>query len=75
LKWVNTEKPEVTRAELEKLLPKDEWKPINVNLVGFGQKICAPTHPKCEKCSLSQVEGLCPYFTEIYPQKKNKKKK
>uniref|UniRef100_A0A183C3P0 Endonuclease III homolog n=1 Tax=Globodera pallida TaxID=36090 RepID=A0A183C3P0_GLOPA len=46
LKWVNTNTPEQTEQSLKELLPKSEWGAINKLLVGFGQTICLPVHPK-----------------------------
>jgi endonuclease-3 len=58
LKWVhNTKNPEETRAELESWLPKEYWRPINKLLVGFGQTICTPVSPKCNRCKINNV---CP---------------
>ena len=61
LRWVNTSKktPEHTRVELESWLPESYWRPINQLLVGFGQTICTPLRPRCDECTLSQLE-LCP---------------
>uniref|UniRef100_A0A914GX72 Endonuclease III homolog n=1 Tax=Globodera rostochiensis TaxID=31243 RepID=A0A914GX72_GLORO len=59
LKWVNTNTPEQTEQSLKELLPKSEWGAINKLLVGFGQTICLPVHPKCDEC-ISQK--LCPWI-------------
>ncbi|PVU97618.1 hypothetical protein BB561_000456 [Smittium simulii] len=53
--------PELTRAELQNLLPKEEWPTINKLLVGLGQTICSAKNPKCGQCPLF---GHC-----LYPQK------
>jgi adenine-specific DNA glycosylase len=58
---------------LEKFLPREEWKPINKLLVGFGQTICAPVYPKCSKCELSTENDLCPYFMEHKNDRNSKK--
>ncbi|XP_063082377.1 endonuclease III-like protein 1 isoform X3 [Cavia porcellus] len=59
LKWTKrmTKSPEETRAALEEWLPRQLWSEINGLLVGFGQQICLPTHPRCQTC-LNQA--LCP---------------
>lgn len=49
--------PEDSRVALESWLPKEHWREINHLLVGLGQTICTPRHPKCDSCSLS---ALCP---------------
>jgi len=57
LGWVKTDKPNDTRTELEKFVPRKEWSDINCWLVGFGQQVCLPKNPKCETCLLNNV---CP---------------
>jgi len=58
LGWVkNTKTPEQSRKQLESWLPKDKWQPINRLMVGFGQTVCLPVHPKCAIC---KVNHLCP---------------
>jgi hypothetical protein len=49
--------PEDTRKVLESWLPQKHWSEINEVLVGFGQTICTPRHPKCELCP---ANSLCP---------------
>ncbi|KAF8787035.1 Endonuclease III-like protein 1 like protein [Argiope bruennichi] len=62
LGWVPkpTKEPEQTRKALEKWLPKELWKEISQNLVGFGQTICKPINPKCADCL---NKNLCPSST------------
>ncbi|XP_075420593.1 endonuclease III-like protein 1 isoform X2 [Tenrec ecaudatus] len=59
LQWTKrpTKAPEQTRAALEDWLPRELWGEINALLVGFGQQICLPLHPRCQAC-LNQT--LCP---------------
>lgn len=54
LGWVKTKTPDETEMELRKLLPKKYWLDINTLLVTFGQNLCRPTKPMCEKCPVSQ---------------------
>jgi endonuclease-3 len=75
LGWIETHKPEQTRIALEKFLPKENWHHVNQLLVGFGQTICTPTYPKCEKCLLSKEDGLCPYYTNVVNKKTSTKRK
>ena len=49
--------PEQTREALESWLPREYWREINHLLVGFGQTICTPQRPKCDKC---ENNVLCP---------------
>ncbi|EFB17708.1 hypothetical protein PANDA_016228, partial [Ailuropoda melanoleuca] len=59
LGWTETatKSPEKTRAALEAWLPRELWSEINGLLVGFGQQVCLPTHPRCQDCL---NRGLCP---------------
>ncbi|XP_062999163.1 endonuclease III-like protein 1 [Elgaria multicarinata webbii] len=59
LKWTKKESalPEETRRALEEWLPRDLWSEINWLLVGFGQQICLPVHPRCSEC---RNKGICP---------------
>ncbi|UYI27018.1 endonuclease III [Encephalitozoon cuniculi] len=54
---VKTRDVESTRRELERVVPREEWKTINNILVGFGQTICVAKRPKCEECC---IRGRCP---------------
>jgi endonuclease-3 len=49
----------LSRRNLESWLPPHLHSDINPMLVGFGQVICTPTRPSCDKCTLSTT-GLCP---------------
>lgn len=59
LKWTKkmTKSPEETRRNLEEWLPRVLWSEINGLLVGFGQQICLPVHPRCQDCL---NKALCP---------------
>lgn len=59
LKWTKkmTKSPEETRRNLEEWLPRVLWSEINGLLVGFGQQICLPVHPRCQACL---NKALCP---------------
>jgi len=54
---VHTKLPDQTRVELESFVPKKYWSDYNVLFVGFGQQICLPINPKCQKCLLNNI---CP---------------
>ncbi|AKB85637.1 endonuclease III [Methanococcoides methylutens] len=54
---VETDTPEETEIELEKVVPKDMWKEINGLMVLFGKSICKPVSPKCDKCIMNDI---CP---------------
>jgi endonuclease-3 len=72
LGWVKTLKPNQTEKELKDLISKDQWIRVNRLLVRFGQEICLPTHPKCEKCPIHKV---CPRDFTMEEYTRNKKKK
>jgi endonuclease III len=59
LGWIDTKNAEKTRKELEEWIPREYWASINPLLVGFGQQICLPRNPKCEKCP---VNKYCNYY-------------
>lgn len=63
--YVETKTPEQTEFALRKKLPERHWKEYNDILVTFGQNICRPRNPLCEKCPIT---AYCPYY------KKNKKR-
>lgn len=54
LGWVKTKMPDETEMVLRKLLPKKYWLDINTLLVTFGQNICKPQRPLCEKCPVKE---------------------
>ena len=47
---VCTNSPEETENELMKRVPKKYWNKINDLLVSFGQTLCKPISPYCNKC-------------------------
>jgi endonuclease-3 len=53
---VKTKNPEQTEMELMKKVPKKYWRDINWVLVAFGQTICKPVKPLCDKCP---VKNFC----------------
>jgi endonuclease-3 len=54
---VATKIPEHTEAALRRKLPRAHWRHYNDLLVAFGQTICRPIGPRCERCP---VESWCP---------------
>ena len=57
LGWARGNTPTEVEKELERLFPRRRWIEVNQVLVGFGQTICRPVHPKCEDCVLQKT---CP---------------
>ena len=49
---VNTRSPEETESALQILFRETEWTGINHIMVRFGQKVCRPAKPLCNKCPL-----------------------
>ncbi|MEA1992868.1 MAG: endonuclease III [Euryarchaeota archaeon] len=64
--YVSTKTPKKTEFALRKKLPKKHWKEYNDILVTFGQNLCKPRNPLCEKCPIAVY---CSHY------KKNKKRK
>lgn len=54
LGYVKTKNPEETEFALREKLPKKYWIDINTLIVTFGQNICKPQKPLCEKCPISK---------------------
>ncbi|KAK9356351.1 DNA glycosylase [Lipomyces doorenjongii] len=50
--------PEIARAQLEEIVPKEQWKETNPLLVGFGQTICGARSKMCGECVIAGT-GLC----------------
>lgn len=48
-----TRDPLETEMALRDVLPPAHWKPINMRLVSFGQKVCRPQSPWCSLCPLA----------------------
>ena len=51
------EDPERIAAQLESLIPQDEWIEFSTRLILHGRRVCSARSPRCEKCVLEQV---CP---------------
>lgn len=60
LHWARGNSPAVVEKELMELFPRRYWTRVNQTLVGFGQTICRPVHPKCPECVLQKT---CPSST------------
>ncbi|KJR40865.1 DNA-(apurinic or apyrimidinic site) lyase [Candidatus Magnetoovum chiemensis] len=54
--YIKTDSPLKTEQALRETLPLKYWKEINGLLVPFGQGICRPIKPACDKCS---IKTLC----------------
>ena len=54
--YVKTKNPIETETALRKKLPQNYWLGVNGYMVSYGQDICKPTNPKCEKCKIKYCE-------------------
>jgi endonuclease-3 len=61
LGWAKGNKPEDVEQELMEVFPLENWTRINQILVGFGQSLCKPINPMCQKC---KITDYCLYFYE-----------
>ena len=59
LGWSTCSEPEQTRQRLEGFIPAEIREVVARRLIGFGQEICKPRHPRCGECPLAK-EQLCP---------------
>jgi len=51
------EDAEKIAAELEKLLPRDEWIAFSTRMILHGRRVCSARSPRCGECVLEEV---CP---------------
>jgi endonuclease III len=61
LGWAIGKKPDDVEIELNTLFPSEQWIRINQTLVGFGQTLCKPIGPMCDKCRITEH---CHFFNE-----------
>jgi endonuclease-3 len=55
------EDPEKIAAELEALLPREEWIKFSTRLILHGRRVCSARSPRCDECVLAEV---CPSRTK-----------
>lgn len=70
--YVHTKTPEETEFALRAKLPHEYWRVYNDVLVVYGQNLCKPIGPNCEKCT---VTNYCDYYKENKSVNKIKKLK
>ncbi len=61
LGWIETKTPEKTEEALKKLLQRRYWHDFNDLFVQFGQNICLPRNPRCDRCPVTRY---CRYYRE-----------
>jgi len=52
--YIKTKTPLETEMTLRQKLPLKYWLNFNSYLVAFGQNLCTPRKPKCEKCPIAE---------------------
>jgi len=57
LGWVTTRTPEETEQALYRTMKQQWWPLVNQYLVTWGQNVCRPVYPRCERCVLI---SMCP---------------
>ncbi len=51
---VNTKTPEQTSEQLKVKVPKNIRQKLNISFVGYGQMMCKPLKPLCDKCKIKE---------------------
>ena len=51
--YVKTKEPLETEMALREKLPEKFWLTVNSILVAFGQEMCKPSRPHCDRCPIS----------------------
>ena len=51
------EDPEKIAAEIESLLPREEWIKFSTRLILHGRRVCTARSPRCDECVLAEI---CP---------------
>lgn len=57
LGWVRTSTPEQTEAALYEAIGRRWWPHVNLYLVTWGQNVCRPVFPRCDRCAIAPA---CP---------------
>jgi endonuclease III len=64
---LQTRTPLETETALRRILPKRYWKSWNRQLVSFGQTLCTPRHPQCNRCPVLAVCDRAGVITKHAP--------
>lgn len=59
LGWADSKTVLETEKQLQEVLPKEYWIPINILLIRHGREVCRSRNPKCEHCNISEY---CKYY-------------
>ncbi len=73
--YIQTKTPLQSEMALRKKLPEEHWLTINSLLVSFGQTICRPPAPHCDRCPLTDCPrlGVKPRRSPTAPQNNQQK--
>ena len=52
LGWIKTRTPEESEQAIMKVVDRRWWPLINLHLVTWGQNVCRPVNPKCDRCAI-----------------------
>jgi endonuclease-3 len=55
LGWVKSNNVLQTEKQLQEVLPKEYWIPINILLIRHGRAICKARNPKCDMCEIAKL--------------------
>jgi endonuclease-3 len=55
LGWVRTTTPEETEQALYRTLERRWWPLVNLYLVTWGQNVCRPVYPRCDRCPIVKM--------------------
>ncbi len=55
LGWVRTKTPEKTEQELYRVTDRRWWSIINLYFVTWGQNVCKPVYPLCNRCTIRRM--------------------
>lgn len=64
---LQTQTPLETENTLRQILPKRYWKSWNHQLVAFGQTLCTPRNPQCNRCPIVSVCDRVGVVTKYNP--------
>jgi endonuclease III len=67
LGYVATSTPFETEMELRRILPQKYWTTFNSYFVSFGQHLCFPRNPHCDRCPIEKYCNRIGVSTKFTP--------
>lgn len=61
--------PEKVEADLDALVPAEEWGTLSLRLILHGRAVCVARRPRCEECVLADVCPTAPLYLGGSPAK------